>query len=72
MPSSVYYSAPGLKARRSALGLTKEQFAAMVGVSTPTIRNLERGGTVYPSTIRRIAKALRISVAELTRQEDDE
>jgi transcriptional regulator with XRE-family HTH domain len=40
---------------RQEYGLSRRQFAAMSGVSTTTIRKLERGGRIDPALLVRLA-----------------
>lgn len=51
---------------RTEQGLDLQRFAQVAGVSRPTIYEIERGeGDPKLSTIRKIAEALDVSVAEL-------
>ena len=56
-----------LRARRKELHLTQVQLAAMTGISQSYISDMESGQhpNVTIATIRRIAAALKLDVAEL-------
>ena len=47
--------------------LTIEQLAAKAGVSKNTISKAERGGSVYPSSVHKIALALGVEPRELVK-----
>lgn len=47
--------------------MTIEQLAAIAGVSKNTISKDERGGSVYPSSIHKIASALAVEPSELVK-----
>jgi transcriptional regulator with XRE-family HTH domain len=47
--------------------LTIEQLAAQAGVSKNTISKAERGGSVYPSTVHKLAQALGVDASELVK-----
>ncbi|MBE6943400.1 MAG: helix-turn-helix transcriptional regulator [Ruminococcaceae bacterium] len=49
-------------ARRKALGLTQEDLAEMIGVTTPMISNLEWGKkAIRPDNLAKVCKALGVS-----------
>lgn len=54
-----------LKSLRRRRVMTIEQLAAEAGVSKNTISKAERGGSIYPSTIRKLASALGVEPSEL-------
>lgn len=54
-----------LNAIRLDRALSMHELTRRSGVSTTTIVRAERGGTVYPATVRKLAKALRCTPAEL-------
>jgi transcriptional regulator with XRE-family HTH domain len=59
---------PGLKAARQKAGLTQNELAKLAGVGRGTVyrlETLERGG--YPRTLRRLARALGVTPAQLVR-----
>jgi transcriptional regulator with XRE-family HTH domain len=57
---------PILKALREARGLTQEQLAPLAQITTGTLSKVETGQTSCGwSTVRLIAKALDVSMAEL-------
>ena len=47
--------------------LTIEQLAAQASVSKNTISKAERGGSIYPSTINKLAQALDVEPSELVK-----
>lgn len=59
-----------VKKLREKLGLSQEKLARLADVSTNTIINIESGKQTNPtiSTIKKIAKALDVSVDELLRK----
>lgn len=57
--------AGAIRRRRDQLGITQEQLAVQAEVSGATVRNVEAGKTVRPGTIRKLARALRVTMAEL-------
>ncbi len=56
-----------LKNLRRQRVLTIEQLAAQAGVSKNTISKAERGGSIYPSTIHKLATALGVEPDELVK-----
>lgn len=56
-----------LKALRTQKGLTQEEVAKRAKVTTPYLSQLETGARKNPSlpVLRRLARALKVSVAEL-------
>ena len=56
-----------LKELRRQNVLTIEQLAARAGVSKNTISKAERGGSVYPSSIHKLASALGVEPQELVK-----
>lgn len=56
-----------LKDLRRQRVMTIEQLAAIAGVSKNTISKAERGGSVYPSSIHKIASALAVEPSELVK-----
>lgn len=56
-----------LKTLRKQRVLTIEQLAARAGVSKNTISKAENGGSVYPSTIHKLAKALQVEPSKLVK-----
>jgi transcriptional regulator with XRE-family HTH domain len=56
-----------IKQRRTELGLSQRELAKRVGVSDAYITQLETRERINPSldVLRRLAKALQVSVAEL-------
>lgn len=56
-----------LKNLRQQRVLTIEQLAQRAGVSNNTISKAERGGSVYPSSVHKIASALGVEPSELVK-----
>jgi len=58
-----------LKTLRTTRGLTQIELAKKVGVKQPYLARLESGAEDNPTldTLRRLAKALKVSVAELVK-----
>jgi transcriptional regulator with XRE-family HTH domain len=56
-----------LKNLRQQKVLTIERLAAQAGVSKNTISKAERGGSIYPSTIYKLAHALGVEPSELVK-----
>ena len=56
-----------LKNLRRQRVLTIEQLAAQAGVSKNTISKAERGGSIYPSTVHKLATALGVEPGELVK-----
>jgi transcriptional regulator with XRE-family HTH domain len=47
-----------VRSLRKAQGLYKKDLARLANVTQATIKRAERGGRMYPATVRRIAGAL--------------
>ena len=56
---------PHLREWRTRFGLSQTALAQRAGISRPTVISMERGGSVYKSSIRRIATALDITPDQL-------
>lgn len=56
-----------LKEMRRQRVLTITDLAAKSGVSKTTISKAENGGSIYPATIRKIARALDVEPSELVK-----
>ncbi|PLS85492.1 MAG: XRE family transcriptional regulator [Actinobacteria bacterium] len=56
-----------LKELRRQRVLTIVDLAERAGVSKNTISKAERGGSIYPATIRKIARALEVEPSELVK-----
>ncbi len=56
-----------LKSLRKQKVLTIEQLAAQAGVSKNTVSKAERGGSIYPSSVHKIATALGVEPSELVK-----
>ena len=64
---------PGLRDARTRRGLTQRELAALAGIGTGTVSDLEvrrRGG--YPATVKRLCRALGVTPAELIGDRVDE
>jgi transcriptional regulator with XRE-family HTH domain len=68
MPSAYVVKVPGLKRMRLKVPLSQRELAQRSGVAASTIANAETGAEVYPSTVRRLAKALGCEPRELMEQ----
>jgi len=56
---------PSLRRVRDARALTQEELADRAGVSRNTIRRAEQGEQIRQSSVRKMARALRVSPARL-------
>jgi transcriptional regulator with XRE-family HTH domain len=56
---------PHLRAIREWRVLTQAELAARCGTKQPSIARIEAGATVWPSTVRKLARALRVTPADL-------
>ncbi len=68
--SFVEVDAKKLRALRRKRVLTLRELSEKAGVSKDTISRIEREGTAYPSTIRKLAKALDVDPPELVPEEE--
>jgi transcriptional regulator with XRE-family HTH domain len=59
-----------LRALRRKRVLSLRELGEMADVSKDTLSRIERTGTAYPSTIRKIAKALNVDPSELVPEEE--
>jgi transcriptional regulator with XRE-family HTH domain len=59
-----------LRALRRKRVLTLRELSEKAGVSKDTISRIEREGTAYPATIRKLAKALDVDASELVSEEE--
>ena len=59
-----------LKALRRKRVLSLRELSEIADVSKDTLSRIERTGTAYPSTIRKIAKALDVDPSELVPDEE--
>ncbi len=58
-----------LRILRDRAALSQRELAAEAGVTPLTVLNLERGATARPSTMRKLAAALKVKPAELLDEE---
>ena len=64
---------PRLRTLRERQALTQRELADLAGVSRTTIVTLEQGAdSPYPSTVRKLARALGVTPAELMNDGDDQ
>jgi transcriptional regulator with XRE-family HTH domain len=56
---------PQLQLRRRWLALSQEELARLAGVGRTTVARAERGLSIRPSSVRKLARALGISPREL-------
>ena len=66
----VKVDAKKLRALRRKRVLTLRELSEKAGVSKDTISRIEREGTAYPATIRKLAKALDVDPPELVPEEE--
>ena len=59
-----------LRALRRKRVLSLRELGELADVSKDTLSRIERTGTAYPSTIRKIAKALKVDPSELVPDEE--
>ena len=59
-----------LRTLRRKRVLTLRELSEKAGVSKDTISRIEREGTAYPATIRKLAKALDVDASELVSEEE--
>jgi transcriptional regulator with XRE-family HTH domain len=60
---------PRLRQRRLQAALSQRALAKRAGVALSTIARIELGGEVYPSTIGKLAEALRCEPKDLMESE---
>ena len=68
--SYVEVDARKLRTLRRKRVLTLRELSEKAGVSKDTISRIEREGTAYPATIRKLAKALDVDASELVSKEE--
>ena len=68
--SYVEVNAKKLKTLRRKRVLTLRELGEKAGVSKDTISRIEREGTAYPATVRKLAKALNVDPSELVPEEE--
>ncbi len=61
-----------IRARRQELGLSQEKLAKTVGISQPTLSDIETGDTEWPrgNNIAPLADALQVTTDYLLREEE--
>lgn len=67
----VEVDAKKLRALRRKRVLTLRELGEQAGISKDTISRIEREGTAYPSTIRKLAGALGAEPSELVKEEEE-
>ena len=65
----VEVDAKKLRALRKKRVLTLRELGEKAGISKDTISRIEREGTAYPATIRKLAEALDVEPPELVPEE---
>lgn len=66
----VEVDAKKLRALRKKRVLTLRELGEKAGISKDTISRIEREGTAYPATIRKLAEALEVEPSELVPEEE--
>lgn len=66
----VEVDAKKLRALRRKRVLTLRELGELAGISKDTISRVEREGTAYPSTIRKLARGLGVEPSELVKEEE--
>ena len=66
----VEVDAKKLRALRRKRVLTLRELGERTGISKDTISRIEREGTAYPATIRKLAEALDVAPSELVPDEE--
>ncbi len=66
----VEVDAKKLRALRRRQVLTLRELGEKAGVSKDTISRIEREGTAYPATIRKLAQALGVDPSQLVPEEE--
>ena len=61
---------PSLKAWREYRALTQRELASKAGVGSATIARLETGSATYATTIRKLARALKVKPEDLLDEPD--
>lgn len=61
---------PSLRSKRMRLALSQEDLAEKAGVGRTTIARAERGKPIRPSSVRKIAQALKVSPWALQQPDD--
>lgn len=67
----VEVDAKKLRALRNRRVLTLRELAEKAGVSKDTVSRIEREGTAYPATIRKLAAALNVDPGELVKEGEE-
>lgn len=72
MPARLRQNGAAIRSLREKDGWHQPEFARKVGMSQSALSNIEREKrSARPATIHRIARALRVPVAAITREHDD-
>jgi len=72
VPARLRQNGPAIRSLREKDGWHQPEFARKVGMSQSALSNIEREKrSARPATIHRIARALRVPVAAITREHDD-
>jgi transcriptional regulator with XRE-family HTH domain len=71
-PGRLRQNGAAIRSLREKDGWHQPEFARKVGMSQPALSNIEREKrSARPATIHRIARALRVPVAAITREHDE-
>jgi transcriptional regulator with XRE-family HTH domain len=71
-PGRLRQNGAAIRSLREKDGWHQPEFARKVGMSQSALSNIEREKrSARPATIHRIARALRVPVAAITREQDD-
>ena len=60
-----------IKALRINEGLSQRMLAARAGVTNTSVWKLEKGGSVHPATLKKIADVLGVKATDLLKEESD-
>jgi transcriptional regulator with XRE-family HTH domain len=72
VPARLRQNGAAIRSLREKDGWHQPEFARKVGMSQSALSNIEREKrSARPATIHRIARALRVPVAAITREHDD-
>jgi transcriptional regulator with XRE-family HTH domain len=63
---------PSLKVWREYRALTQREIAQRAGVGSATVARLELGEAAYPSTIRKLARGLKVKPEDLLDEPDQD
>jgi len=69
MPSNLLPLAKNIKKHRKRLGISQDRLSKLADVTLHTLTKIESGATADPriETVKKIAKALKVSLDDLTK-----